>query len=216
MQILVKLLENTPLQCITVENNTFIADIKQMMVRRFDFLSGSNFELHCRGKLTNNQDALHLFQIDSFPICLDLYVQTLGGKGGFGANLKSQGARMGHKKTSNFDSCRDLSGRRIKTLNDAKRLADFIEQEPERRRAQQEKIQQKIKEGLKPVPVPKTRFDDKAYTENHEKVLEVLDDAIASGNLKLMSGLKKSGSAVTKKTAKSKAQTISTWFLVAN
>lgn len=39
-----------------------------------------------------------------------------GGKGGFGAMLKALG--KGGKKTTNFGACRDLSGRRLRHVND--------------------------------------------------------------------------------------------------
>jgi hypothetical protein len=44
-----------------------------------------------------------------------------GGKGGFGSMLRAQGGRMSSQKTTNFESCRDLSGRRLKTINSAKK-----------------------------------------------------------------------------------------------
>lgn len=43
----------------------------------------------------------------------------LGGKGGFGSMLRAQGGKMASQKTTNFESCRDLSGRRLKTIHDA-------------------------------------------------------------------------------------------------
>lgn len=48
-------------------------------------------------------------------------LRILGGKGGFGANLKSLGGRLSKKTSSNTDACRDLSGRRIRTVNEAKK-----------------------------------------------------------------------------------------------
>jgi hypothetical protein len=41
----------------------------------------------------------------------------LGGKGGFGAMLRSQGKGAGQKATTDFGSCRDLSGRRLRHVN---------------------------------------------------------------------------------------------------
>ncbi|RYG50697.1 hypothetical protein EON67_04790, partial [archaeon] len=41
----------------------------------------------------------------------------LGGKGGFGANLKAAGKAATTKKTSNFNFCRDLHGRRVGSVN---------------------------------------------------------------------------------------------------
>ncbi|EQC28978.1 hypothetical protein SDRG_13315 [Saprolegnia diclina VS20] len=41
----------------------------------------------------------------------------LGGKGGFGAMLRSQGKGAGQKPTTDFGACRDLSGRRLRHVN---------------------------------------------------------------------------------------------------
>lgn len=43
-----------------------------------------------------------------------------GGKGGFGSMLRSQGGRMASKVTTNVGSCRDLTGKRIKTIQEIK------------------------------------------------------------------------------------------------
>lgn len=45
----------------------------------------------------------------------------LGGKGGFGSMLRAQGGRMNSKKSTNNDACRDLSGRRLKTVRTAEK-----------------------------------------------------------------------------------------------
>lgn len=42
----------------------------------------------------------------------------LGGKGGFGAMLRIQAKQKGAKKTTDFGACRDLSGRRLRHIND--------------------------------------------------------------------------------------------------
>ena len=49
-----------------------------------------------------------------------LVLRLLGGKGGFGALLRS-GARASH--TQNFDACRDLSGRRLRHVTADEKLA---------------------------------------------------------------------------------------------
>ena len=40
------------------------------------------------------------------------------GKGGFGAMLRIQAKQKGAKKTTDFGACRDLSGRRLRHIND--------------------------------------------------------------------------------------------------
>jgi hypothetical protein len=44
-----------------------------------------------------------------------------GGKGGFGSQLRAAGGRMSSQKTGNNDACRDLSGRRLGTVKEAKK-----------------------------------------------------------------------------------------------
>lgn len=60
-------------------------------------------------------------QNPSHPITLDLCARLLGGKGGFGSQLRAAGGRMSSGKNTNTDSCRDLSGRRLSTIKEAQR-----------------------------------------------------------------------------------------------
>ena len=46
----------------------------------------------------------------------------LGGKGGFGAQLRIMAKQAGKQKTTDFGMCRDLSGRRLRHVNDEKVL----------------------------------------------------------------------------------------------
>lgn len=51
-----------------------------------------------------------------------VHLRLRGGKGGFGANLRSAGGRMANKNANepqNISACRDLSGRRLRTVNEA-------------------------------------------------------------------------------------------------
>lgn len=52
---------------------------------------------------------------------LSLNVRLLGGKGGFGSQLRAAGGRMSSGKNNNTDSCRDLNGRRLSSIKEAKR-----------------------------------------------------------------------------------------------
>ncbi|KAG6373314.1 telomere stability and silencing-domain-containing protein [Boletus reticuloceps] len=55
-------------------------------------------------------------------VSLRIIPRLRGGKGGFGSQLRAAGGRMSSQKTSNNDSCRDLSGRRLSTIKTAKRF----------------------------------------------------------------------------------------------
>jgi len=54
-------------------------------------------------------------------VTLRLTVPVLGGKGGFGSQLRAAGGRMSSQKTNNNDSCRDLNGRRLSTVKEAQK-----------------------------------------------------------------------------------------------
>lgn len=71
----------------------------------------------CRGHTLVDQD------LDTHGDFLNIQLsgRMLGGKGGFGSMLRAQGGRMNAQKTTNFEACRDLQGRRIRTVNDAKK-----------------------------------------------------------------------------------------------
>ncbi|KAL4868559.1 telomere stability and silencing-domain-containing protein [Aspergillus spectabilis] len=96
---------------------------------------------------------------------LRLSVPTCGGKGGFGSQLRAAGGRMSSRRKRNQGddngSSRNLDGRRIRTINEAKALAEYLAVKPEmdkkekeeRRRRWQavveaaEKRQEEIKNG---------------------------------------------------------------------
>ena len=70
-------------------------------------------------------------------ISVRLAVRLPGGKGGFGSQLRAAGGRMNSKRAgqNNTDSCRDLNGRRLSTIKEAKKLAEYLQSEPEREAA---------------------------------------------------------------------------------
>ncbi|KAF7363536.1 hypothetical protein MSAN_01010200 [Mycena sanguinolenta] len=133
----------------------------------------------------------------------------LGGKGGFGSQLRAAGGRMSSQKTSNNDSCRDLSGRRLNTIKEAKKLVEYLESEPERLKAKAEAEKAKLealerKLGIEPPskngagpskpsgsgeepPVlagKKHRFDDTEYLEQSRDLVDGVKSAVTAALLK--------------------------------
>ncbi|KAJ1894193.1 hypothetical protein LPJ66_005330 [Kickxella alabastrina] len=102
---------------------------------------------------------------------LTLCHRTLGGKGGFGSMLRSQGSKTSNKP-ANFDNCRDLYGRRLKTLNEAKTIVENIEAQEKERENAKERRRKKIADGLVEKPKKKYRFDDVEYTKECEEIVE--------------------------------------------
>lgn len=114
----------------------------------------------------------------TLPLC--------GGKGGFGSQLRAAGGRMSSRKKrgqqENNDSCRNLDGRRMRTVKEAKALAAFLEIKPEmerveraRRRARAEKA---VADADKQPASAKRRFEDVAWLDDAEEEKERLRRAV--------------------------------------
>ncbi|XP_059055860.1 splicing regulator SDE2 [Achroia grisella] len=68
--------------------------------------------------------------------------KLVGGKGGFGSMLRAIGAQI--EKTTNREACRDLSGRRLRDINEEKRLRKWLEGQEDREREAVERKQKKL------------------------------------------------------------------------
>ncbi|CAE6542662.1 unnamed protein product [Rhizoctonia solani] len=133
-------------------------------------------------------------------VTLRLMPSLLGGKGGFGSQLRAAGGRMSSQKASNNDSCRDLNGRRLSTIKEAKKMATYLEGEPERKKAAAEEKRAKLealekqlgitpgessKDGVSsPRAGQKHRFDDTEYLEQSREITDGVKSAVAAGLLK--------------------------------
>ncbi|EAU85597.1 hypothetical protein CC1G_06310 [Coprinopsis cinerea okayama7 len=139
---------------------------------------------------------------DSNLVTLRLAPRILGGKGGFGSQLRAAGGRMSSQKTNNNDSCRDLSGRRLSTIREAKKLAEYLESEPERLAAKAEAQKAKLealerKLGIDPNAKPgessnippeilagKKHKLDSEYVEQTKELSENVKSAVSAAFLK--------------------------------
>ncbi|KAK1639777.1 telomere stability and silencing-domain-containing protein [Colletotrichum phormii] len=84
-----------------------------------------------------------LSSIDDDFVSLRLSVPLCGGKGGFGSQLRAAGGRMSSKKKRNQgdanNSSRNLDGRRLRTVTEAKALAEYLAIKPEMEKKEKEK-----------------------------------------------------------------------------
>lgn len=117
-------------------------------------------------------DASPLLHDDGAPVAVLLRLE--GGKGGFGAMLRTAGAKG--IKTTNFDMCRDLNGRRLKHVNAEAALREWDAKAEERKL----KKQQDAAMNAKPAgPALVGRFDDEEYEEQLEGARNRVSDALA-------------------------------------
>ena len=94
-------------------------------------------------------------------------VRCLGGKGGFGAMLRGQASRPGMKKTeSNTGAMRDLSGRRLRHVEQEAQLKDWVKDDGKRK--QEKEAEKKDKRA-------------KHYQEVHDTAAAYVAEAAVDG-----------------------------------
>ena len=102
-----------------------------------------------------------------------------GGKGGFGTLLKGQSKQAGAKTTIDFGACRDLSGRRLRHVNDEIKLRKWRELQAKREKGGDvdELAALKTESGIRNWHLMVPSWSDGAATTNkgrrkHERQLE--------------------------------------------
>lgn len=85
----------------------------------------------------------HLAKPQDAFLPLRLSARLCGGKGGFGSQLRAAGGRMSSRKNRNQNqnpngSNRNLDGRRLRTVDEAKKLAEYLAIKPEMEQKEKE------------------------------------------------------------------------------
>lgn len=90
--------------------------------------------------------------------------------------LRAIGAQI--EKTTNREACRDLSGRRLRDINEEKRVKAWMDKEQEREKEAANKVNKKIQ---KLQAKPKHEFKDKHYDEARSEMTQTVHEALEVG-----------------------------------
>ncbi|XP_018799189.1 PREDICTED: protein SDE2 homolog [Bactrocera latifrons] len=142
-------------------------EIKQLISQKFGL---SLNELYLE------KDGRRLSADDNISGVAQCRVRVLGGKGGFGSMLRAIGAQI--EKTTNREACRDLSGRRLRDINEEKRLKAVLEKMGDLERESQERKKRKIEKLLS---LPKHDFKDEEYEDARAKLEDKVNSAVEEG-----------------------------------
>ena len=137
--------EERPGMAVTAGAGASAADVRQQVLVRLD--NAKTYRLHVptstSTELLPQQILLALSAATSIParhlrittppessvwtdatpsVSASFHLPLRGGKGGFGTLLKGQSKQAGAKTTLDFGACRDLSGRRLRHINDEVKL----------------------------------------------------------------------------------------------
>lgn len=175
--LFVNLLEGKTVNLKFTTPNVSTASIKHRL------LEITNIPLHHQRLLTGTRqlgdDSVISCSSDApcFPT-VHLLLRLVGGKGGFGSLLRGAATKAGQKKTSNFDACRDMSGRRLRHVNAENKLQEWRAGEEQRKMEKkgEEFLKNLAKKGKKGTGDAATEKYVKKYREESARcVSEVLD-----------------------------------------
>nr|CAG4642264.1 EOG090X0OE5 [Eurycercus lamellatus] len=103
-------------------------------------------------------------------------ISLAGGKGGFGSMLRAIGAQI--EKTTNREACRDLSGRRLRDINEEKRLKDWVSKQADREREREERKKKKLDKLREEYH---HKFEDPEYYKARSEVTDKVHEALEQG-----------------------------------
>jgi hypothetical protein len=117
---------------------------------------------------------------DLVPERVRLVYSVCGGKGGFGALLRGGPGGLRIKKTTNFDACRDLTGRRLRNTNAEEELRAWAAKQAEVEKAKKAALESKhrAKQEKKTAAVAD-------FARETQQLQEATASALQKGLLKL-------------------------------
>ncbi|KAK7205254.1 telomere stability and silencing-domain-containing protein [Myxozyma melibiosi] len=174
------------LQFVPVLGSTSVKSLLEQITAHLPQSVASNSYIsYASGRPLKSDDARTLSQIASLSSSLLPYVSLRinarlnGGKGGFGSQLRAQGGKMAAKRRrikddeASKDRFRNLDGRRMKSVRQAKDLALYLETAPARIKeaAKQKKERLLALANAEPSTV---RYDDTQFLDESEELLDDL------------------------------------------
>ena len=127
-----------PTLSLPIEASISITELRHHVLSRLPQIESRLILTTTSNREINDSDAslssLLSCEKDTF-LPIRLSVPLCGGKGGFGSQLRAAGGRMSSKRKNNQgdsnNSNRNLDGRRLRTVNEAKALAEYLALKPE-------------------------------------------------------------------------------------
>ncbi|KAK4635497.1 Telomere maintenance protein SDE2 [Fulvia fulva] len=118
--------------------------------------------------LPHNEDPVSTLLSSSHDTILSLRLsrKLCGGKGGFGSQLRAAGGRMSSRKNRNSNvnpngSNRNLDGRRLRTVDEAKKLAEYLAIKPDMEKKEKEERKRRWEAVVEAAEKRETEMKDK-------------------------------------------------------
>ncbi|CAH1263596.1 SDE2 [Branchiostoma lanceolatum] len=157
------------LSCVTINPTSTGTSLKQFLCGA-EGVSSEDLVVTHHGRIVQQEDTIQPGGV------YRVWPRLVGGKGGFGSMLRAIGAQI--EKTTNHEACRDLSGRRMRDVNDEKRLQEWLGKKAEREREREEEKRRKREERM---GRNKHFFNDPEYEKQKRQIMEGMSDSLQKG-----------------------------------
>jgi esterase/lipase len=81
------------------------------------------------------------------------------------------------KRAGNYEACRDLSGRRIRTVNQARLINEYLQRKPELEAKKEQEIREKMEKAIR-APDRKIIFEDADFLQTTRRVVDEVELAV--------------------------------------
>ena len=81
------------------------------------------------------------------------------------------------KRAGNYEACRDLSGRRLRTVNQAKMISEYLRRQPELETQKKEAIREKMERAVE-ASEQKVIFKDLDFMQTTRNVVDEVELAV--------------------------------------
>ncbi|XP_003739919.1 replication stress response regulator SDE2 isoform X2 [Galendromus occidentalis] len=165
-EVFVRLPSSGVLKSVLVPHGSCVSDLLSSVSASPEggseyFVLQNGFVKHCDDEVRGNE---------TFDLCCRLR----GGKGGFGSMLRAIGAQI--EKTTNREACRDLSGRRLRAINDERRARHYARLKAQREIEREQKRRKKL-ESLA-TSKPHHEFNDEQYLKDRVEIPDRVEEAV--------------------------------------
>ncbi|KAH9401191.1 silencing defective protein Sde2 [Tyrophagus putrescentiae] len=120
---------------------------------------------------------------------LDVRLPLVGGKGGFGSMLRAIGAQI--EKTTNREACRDLSGRRLRDVNEEKRLKEWVKRQAEKKDEAGKKKKEKLRRLAEATVPASCTYEDEEHERTRAEIPDLVEESIIPETSTSESGTKR-------------------------
>jgi len=169
-----------PLNDCAVDTSFSIASLVRLIVDAHG-VPAELLRLTSGTKELRSGQSVSVHELQSMPVRMLLGIS--GGKGGFGAMLRNLGKNI-DTKNMNYDACRDLSGRRLRHVQNDKQLQDWYAHEDDRAeesRRDKEEAKRSLKQQRGEVMREFLDHEHHTLVEETNQLTEDLPNAVLQG-----------------------------------